>query len=158
LRQSAARNSGRGAPRAFARAHGYDWLQFNGDPQHSGNNTKETAIHRNNVGRLMLKWQATLPALSDGAPVFLEAVSTPGGIKDVVYITTTNGYIVALDASTGSQLWSHQNGPGSCKINNNTSACHHRHHPRSIRTACSSIAMDWTGTFTSIRSAAARRF
>ena len=98
-------------------ATAYDWLQFNGDPQHSGNNTRETVVHRNNVGRLLLKWQATLPASSDGAPVLLEGVSTPGGTKDVVYVTTTAGHIVALDATNGAQLWSHQNGPGNCRIN-----------------------------------------
>lgn len=107
-------------------AAAYDWLQFNGDPQHSGNNTRETAIHRNNVGRMLLRWQATLPAYSDGASVLLEAVTTPSGIKDVVYVTTTAGHIVALDAATGSQLWIHQYAAGTCKINQNpaASACY----------------------------------
>ena len=102
----------------------YDWLQFNGDPQHSGNNTKETAVHRNNVGRMVLKWQSTLLAYTDGAPVFLEAVNTPSGTKDVLYVTSVNGHIIALDAATGAQLWSHQYGPGTCKINGGASACY----------------------------------
>jgi hypothetical protein len=103
--------------------HAYDWLQFNGDPQHSGNNTRETKIHRNNVGRLLQQWQVKLPASSDGAPVFLEGVATPSGIKDLLYVTTTAGHIVAIDAATGATLWSHQNGPGTCKINNGGNAC-----------------------------------
>jgi hypothetical protein len=42
----------------------------------------------------------------------------------MLFVTTTNGWIVALNAQTGDTLWSHQNGPGSCKINNGSSACY----------------------------------
>jgi hypothetical protein len=108
---------------AAAPAPAYDWLQYNGDPQHSGNNTRETIIHRNNVGRLLLQWQATLPINADGAPVFLEAVSTPSGIRNVLYTTTMSGHIVAVDAATGATLWSRTNGPGACKVNNGATAC-----------------------------------
>lgn len=31
-------------------AAGYDWLQFNGDAQHSGNNTLESTLTLQNVG------------------------------------------------------------------------------------------------------------
>jgi outer membrane protein assembly factor BamB len=106
-----------------APAGAYDWLQFGGDPQHSGNNVRETIVHRNNVGRLLLAWQATLPANTDNAPVYLEGVSTPSGIRDVVYVLTTAGHLVALDAATGATIWSRQNGPGTCRINNGSNAC-----------------------------------
>ena len=56
-------------------AAAYDWLQFNGGPAHSGNNTAETTLSATNVATLGLKFQATLPAASDGTPVFLESVA-----------------------------------------------------------------------------------
>ena len=102
----------------------YDWLQFNGDAQHSGNNTKEILISRNNVSSLAQLFQATLPGVADGAPVVLTGVSTAGGVKDLAFVTTKNGWIVALDAKTGGQVWAKQYGPAGCKINNGPSDCY----------------------------------
>ena len=97
----------------------YDWLQFGGDPQHSGRNVAETILTPANVATLGLKYQVTLPATVDGAPVFLESVSTPGGLKDLLFVTTTDGRIVAVDAQNGAVVWAHQNGPNGCTIINN---------------------------------------
>jgi PQQ-like domain len=105
-------------------AWAYDWLQFGGNPQHSGNNTSETALTPANVSTLTSKYSASLPSTADGTPVFLQAVSTPGGVKDLLFVTTTDGWIVALNAQTGATLWSHQNGPGACTINKGSSACY----------------------------------
>ena len=58
---------------ACSPAHAYDWLQYNGDAQHSGNNTLETAIGKGNVAQMTQKFQVTLAGTADGAPVFLEA-------------------------------------------------------------------------------------
>ena len=103
----------------------YDWLQFNGDAAHSGNNAVEKAVTRNNVATLTQKFQATLPAVADGAPVVLRGVSTASGIRDLLFVTTKAGHIVALDAKTGGQLWSRQYGAGTtCKINNGSNACY----------------------------------
>ena len=101
----------------------YDWLQNNGDARHSGNNTQETVLGQSNVASLAFLFQSTLPSAADGAPVALSGVSTPGGVRDLLFVTTKAGHIVALDAISGAQVWSHQNGPGSCKINNGSSAC-----------------------------------
>jgi len=100
-------------------ASAYDWLQFGGDPQHSGRNVAETELTPANIATLALKYQVTLPATVDGAPVFLESVSTPGGIKDLLFVTTTDGRIVAVDAQNGAVVWAHQNGPNGCTITNN---------------------------------------
>ena len=69
-------------------AAAYDWPQFNGDAAHSGNNTAETAITRNNVGALSLLFQADLPDVADGAPVVLQGAATAGGPRDIVFVTT----------------------------------------------------------------------
>src|SRR6266508_6753795 len=53
----------------------YDWLQYNGNPQHSGNNTQEAVLGASNVASLQCLFQATLPAVADGAPVFLAGVA-----------------------------------------------------------------------------------
>ncbi len=105
-------------------ARAYDWLQFGGDPAHSGRNTLESTITKANVGTLVQKYSVSIGATADGAPVFLESVSTAGGIKDLLFVTTMDGRIIALDAATGAIVWSHQYGPGTCKINNGGSACY----------------------------------
>src|SRR6266487_413542 len=92
-------------------AHAYDWLQFGGDAQHSGRNTAETTITANNVSALVQKYQATLPETADGAPVFLEAVSTPTGTKDLLFVTTTTNHILTLNTQTKTQIWTHQYKP-----------------------------------------------
>jgi len=91
-------------------AHAYDWLQFNGEPGHSGNNTREKKITRTNVASLAQIFQATLPASTDGAPVVLRYVQTAGGVQDLVFVTTTAGHIRALNARTGALVWGTQFG------------------------------------------------
>lgn len=107
---------------AVSAAAPYDWPQFNGDAAHSGNNTAESTLTASNVSGLTRLFHATFPATADGAPAYLNAVAIPGGTKDLVYVTTRDGYIVALDAHTGATVWSHQNGPGTCHINTTSSA------------------------------------
>jgi hypothetical protein len=102
----------------------YDWLQYNGNAQHSGNNTLETSLGASNVAQLARLFQVTLPSVADGAPVYLASVTTSSGVRDVVFVTTKAGHIIALDGQTGATLWSKQFGPGTCKINNGSSACY----------------------------------
>jgi outer membrane protein assembly factor BamB len=105
-------------------ASAYDWPQFGYNAQHNANDTQESIISKSNVTSLQKLFQVALPAGADGSPAYLDNVTTPSGVKDVVFVTTSFGHIVALDAHTGTQLWIHQNGPGSCKINNGTTTCY----------------------------------
>ena len=90
-----------------------DWPQFNFDAQHSGNNSQEWAISPYNVATLHLAYPAVaLPAVADGAPAFLEGVATPGGVKDLLFLTTKSGILLAIDAATGSTVWSKQPATG----------------------------------------------
>ena len=66
----------------------------------------------------------SLPSVADGAPAYLSSVSTAKGLKFLLYLTTMDGHILALDAQTGATIWSHQNGPGTCKINNGSTTCY----------------------------------
>jgi len=86
----------------------YNWLQFGGESTHSGNNASETLITAQSVGGLSQLFQAPLPGNIEGAPVVLTNVSTTSGVHDIAYVTTKNGFIVALDAYTGTTLWSRQ--------------------------------------------------
>lgn len=109
---------------SFASSTPYDWLQFDGDAQHSGNNTQETVIDRTNVANLTTLFTAALPATADGAPVYLSGVTTANGTQDLVFLTTKDGRILARDAHTGASVWLHQYGPGTCTINLGSSPCY----------------------------------
>jgi hypothetical protein len=109
---------------AASNAIAYSWLQFNGDAAHSGNNRLEKAIDANNVATMAFKYQVTLPAVADGAPVLLRSVLTASGVKDLLFATTKAGHIVALDAKTGGQVWSRQYPAGACRINNGSTPCY----------------------------------
>jgi len=101
----------------------YDWLQFNGDASHPGNNALEKSLGAANVATLAKRYQITLPAVADGAPVLARGVATASGKKDLLFLTTKAGHIVALNAANGATVWSHQNGPGACTINNVGGPC-----------------------------------
>ncbi|HVT17533.1 MAG TPA: PQQ-binding-like beta-propeller repeat protein [Thermoanaerobaculia bacterium] len=90
------------APEAAAQT---DWPQFGFDAQHSGVNPRETAIGAGNVATLQRLYHAFLPDTVDGAPAFLSQVSTPGGVRDLLFMTTTDGRLLAADAATGNVVW-----------------------------------------------------
>jgi outer membrane protein assembly factor BamB len=96
-------------PRAPA---GYDWLQFDRDPAHSGNNPLETRISRGNVASLKRLFRAPLLTVADNSPVYLSRVATAIGTRDLVFAATTPGFVVAHDACTGSRVWFHAPPPG----------------------------------------------
>lgn len=91
-------------------AAGADWLQFGYDPAHSSNNPDETAITRDNVASLQRRYQVTIPASVDSAPVYASAIDTPLGTKDLLFFVATNGKLMALDAADGSLVWSQDHG------------------------------------------------
>src|SRR5437016_1891069 len=73
---------------AFAAATApFDALQFNFDAQHSGSNSRETVITPANAGSLRRLYQVRLPAVADGVPALLTAVSTPTGTRDLLFVT-----------------------------------------------------------------------
>ncbi|HTB80291.1 MAG TPA: chitobiase/beta-hexosaminidase C-terminal domain-containing protein, partial [Opitutaceae bacterium] len=76
-------------------------------PDKTGNNTLETTINASNVSQLKLLFNVALPASDnpDGPPVLLTGVSTPVGVKDLVFVQGTQGHITAFDAHTGAVVW-----------------------------------------------------
>ncbi|MFP3464750.1 cell wall-binding repeat-containing protein [Leifsonia sp. SIMBA_070] len=122
---------------APAAAASVAWSQFGNGPSHYGVNASETQIIPSTVGSLTPLFTATLPGVSDGPPVEQPGVSTAGGTRDLLFTTTKDGWITATDATTGAEVWKHQNGPGSCTINNGSTTCY----------TTSSPAIDPAGAF-----------
>jgi outer membrane protein assembly factor BamB len=83
-----------------------DWLQWGYDETHSGNNTDETTIDAGNVAQLTRRYQVTMSANANVAPVFASAIATPSGTKDLLFVTAQNGRLTAFDAADGSVVWS----------------------------------------------------
>lgn len=102
----------------------YDWPSFRGASQYQGDDTDETILTAANVGGLHRLFHVSLPAVADGVPAFLEAVPTPTGTRDLLFLTTRAGDILALDARDGTTLWQHTNGPGDCRVNNGGTPCY----------------------------------
>jgi outer membrane protein assembly factor BamB len=105
-------------------ASSYDWLQFNFDSKKSGFNTRESILTLQNVRNLRMLFQVKLPAIADGAPAYLSKVQTHLGTKDLLFITTKAGHIIALDGQTGAKVWVQQHAAGSCRINNGSEPCY----------------------------------
>jgi hypothetical protein len=77
---------------------------FDGDGQRSATNTSEPYITASTVGQLQQLWKVNISA-TDGAPVYLKGVTTSAGTKNLVFITATNGTLLALDSDNGSTVW-----------------------------------------------------
>jgi outer membrane protein assembly factor BamB len=105
-------------------AGAYDWLQFGGDPQHTGSNVQEQALNEDSVKGLRVLFQVLLPDVADGAAASVEGVQTPRGQKDLLLLTTRDGHVLALDALDGTTVWARQNPAGECRINNGYLPCY----------------------------------
>lgn len=101
-------------------APSYDWLQFDFDASHSGNDTLETRLSPANVATLGQLFKVSLPDAADGAPVYLRDVATSSGRRNLLFVTTRTGGLLALDAASGATLWSHAGATTGCLINNDS--------------------------------------
>ncbi|MEP6484663.1 MAG: PQQ-binding-like beta-propeller repeat protein [Rudaea sp.] len=112
-------------------AYAADWLQFGYDQAHSGFNSAESSypVASQTTGqKFALHAVGSATGLtSDAAPIYLSGVVTPSGTKNVLYVVTTNGTLLALDAGAAADnqgnidavLWSHQ--PSTQQTNEGTS-------------------------------------
>ncbi len=71
-----------------------------------------------NVSHLHQLFKISLPSVADGAPAYLNNVKTNAGTINLVFVTTKDGHIIALNAENGKMIWSHQYGTGNYRINN----------------------------------------
>ena len=85
------------APAAGVAAAGSDWPQFGFSAARTSENPSETVLGPGNVAGLRQKWNFLA-----GEPV----ESSPAVVAGVVYFTSDNSHLYAVNAATGAQLWS----------------------------------------------------
>lgn len=88
-----------------------DWPTFGGDSQRTGWAAYEAILNRNNVATLEVKWKLRLEnapkeLTSLTAPIVVDGVKIPQGIKEYVIVGGSSDKIVAIDADTGKLVWS----------------------------------------------------
>ena len=88
-----------------------DWLQFGYDEAHSGYNSEEGPAV---AGANAAQWHVSVHAFgsgtaltSDSTPVYLSNVTTASGTKNLLFLVTLNGTLIAFAANDGSVVWSH---------------------------------------------------
>src|SRR3954470_24110656 len=82
-------------------AAGNDWLTNGGSITNERYSSLDQ-INRSNVGKLKLAWRIHLR--SGGTRAYSQE-ATPVVYKGVMYVSTGNDDVFALDAATGKQLW-----------------------------------------------------
>jgi outer membrane protein assembly factor BamB len=73
-----------------------DWAQFRFEPRHRGMNPYENVLSPATVGSMDLHWNYRIGA---------QSLSSPAVANGVVYVGSDDGYLYALNASTGALLW-----------------------------------------------------
>src|ERR1017187_9144423 len=86
----------------FAQAH-QTWSEYSGGPDSAQYSALEQ-INRSNVAKLEVAWTYST---GDHNKYFFN----PLVVDNVVYVLAKNNSIVALDAATGKEIWTHASGP-----------------------------------------------
>ena len=81
-----------------------DWPMFGGNLESSSANLTPGGITAANVGQLTRR-QIKLDGTVDASAIYLQGVTVHGASHDVIFVTTTYGKTLALDAKTGELLW-----------------------------------------------------
>jgi outer membrane protein assembly factor BamB len=106
------------------RGAGHDWTRFNWDAGRSGDATASTGINATNIGSLQ-RQQVHIDGTVDASAIYLHGISVNGASHDVLFVTTTYGKTLAIDANNGSTLWTftpagYRSWAGSAQITNAT--------------------------------------
>jgi outer membrane protein assembly factor BamB len=101
-----------------------DWPMFGGNLESTSSNSAHTGITAQNVTQLTRR-QVSLDGTVDASAIYLAGVIVRGARHDVIFVSTTYGKTIALDADSGSVLWeftptSYQSLVGSRQIANST--------------------------------------
>jgi outer membrane protein assembly factor BamB len=82
------------------------WLTFGNDPAHVSINTSDQVMNPKTVSTLRRLWHVQLPDLADERPILVRNLTMPDAQKhDVLYMTTDDGTLLAIDADTGHAFW-----------------------------------------------------
>jgi outer membrane protein assembly factor BamB len=101
-----------------------DWPMFGGNLESTSSNAVPTGITTENVTQLARR-QVPLDGTVDGSAIYLQGVLVHGVPHDTIFVTTTYGKTIALDAASGAILWeytppSYGSLKGSRQITNST--------------------------------------
>jgi hypothetical protein len=91
-----------GVPPAMLR----DWREFGLNPQRSNATSASPGIDARTIGQLRLR-TVSLPGTVDSSPVFLHAARIDGSARPAIFVTTTYGKTLAIDARSGQILWTY---------------------------------------------------
>jgi outer membrane protein assembly factor BamB len=92
------------APATAPSPTGHDWTRFGFDPGRSSASADPTGITAENVGSLG-RQRVRLEGTVDASPIYLSSVTIDGRRRNAFFVTTTYGKTIAIDADTGSVLW-----------------------------------------------------
>lgn len=81
-----------------------NWPMFGGNLQSSSANLAPTGITAANVSELRLR-RVELDGLVDASAIYLRRVTVRGTRHDTIFVTTSYGKTIALDADSGDVLW-----------------------------------------------------
>jgi hypothetical protein len=112
---------------ASAAVHGQttqDWSTFGGDLESSSANLAATGITADNVSQLTRR-QVPLDGTVDASAIYLQGVMVRGARHDAIFVTTSYGKTIAVDAEGATVLWEYTPGSypsvvGSRQIANST--------------------------------------
>jgi len=103
-------------PGPASASSGYiSWRVFDGGVDDPGTNYSESALNTSNVSKLKVLWRASTPAAADDSVVEEAAVSTSSGLKNMVFVNTIKGNLIAYNALTGTKIW--ERDPSSANFN-----------------------------------------
>ncbi len=85
---------------------GPDWTRFGWNAARTNASTAATGITAANVRKLVER-QVQLDGTVDSSPIYLHGVRVRGATHDTFFVTTTYGKTEAIDATTGTVLWTY---------------------------------------------------
>ena len=95
-----------GAAQPQATVSGSSWTRFGWDVGRSNASTAATGITSANVGSLIHQ-QVQIDGTVDASAIYLAGATVKGATHDALFVTTTYGKTLAIDASSGSVLWTY---------------------------------------------------
>ena len=81
-----------------------DWPMFGGDIESTSANSQPTGITATNVLHLALR-KIKLGGTVDASAIYLQGITVRGARHNAIFVTTTYGKTLALDADSGTFLW-----------------------------------------------------
>ena len=85
---------------------GAGWTRFGWDPGRSNVYPASTGLTGTNLASLS-RQQVQMDGEVDASPIYLRGVIVGDSVRDAFFVTTTYGKTVAIDADTGSILWTY---------------------------------------------------